>query len=506
MSMKTLTAVLACAAAAFVPLTSSAQIGTRFPSEKKIIPDPVTGIPLHFLTTASVGDSKIYPTHHQWTADGKWVIFRSSRVPGEALAVNEETGDIVQITERGYTGMLCSSHKSNKLYLMRSVHAQVLPRRDQNAEAGRPLPTPGTPSDATKPAATTTGKDGEKGAEGAQKEARREWRRPRGPFQVVEVDLERVFADSAAGKMKPAAEYERICGTVPEEYITDGNMDLDATEEFVYFRVTGEAVNKKLPEGQKPAEKFGPRNMGAGPTGLASMNLTTGEVKHIVTVPFQIGHVQTNPWYPGEIVFCWETGGKAPTRMWTVMADGTGLRPVYPEQDFEWVTHEAVIGKDEVAFAIIALRKPMIPGQPEPENVKQAGPGWGPAGSSDHPTGLAIANLRTREMRIVSQLPPGDPGRSFWHVHGSPDGRWAVGDDFQYRTWIVDRTTGETRLLADNGHKTTAADHQHPTFSPDGKKLNIQSAMLSENGRSMNIVVIHVPDAWLKRTYPVKFE
>jgi len=40
-----------------------------------------------------------------------------------------------------------------------------------------------------------------------------------------------------------------------------------------------------------------------------------------------VGHVQTNPWMPGEIVFCWETGGKAPQRTWTVMADGTGLRP-----------------------------------------------------------------------------------------------------------------------------------------------------------------------------------
>ena len=89
----------------------------------------------------------------------------------------------------------------------------------------------------------------------------------------------------------------------------------------------------ELPPGTKIAEHYGPRGMGAGPTGLASMNLATGEVKFIVAVPFQIGHVQTNPWVPGEIIFCWETGGKSPQRTWTVMADGTGLRPLYPEAD-----------------------------------------------------------------------------------------------------------------------------------------------------------------------------
>ena len=91
------------------------------------------------------------------------------------------------------------------------------------------------------------------------------------------------------------------------------------------------------------------------------MNLKTGEVKFVVGVGFQIGHVQTNPWVPGEIVFCWETGGKAPQRTWTVMADGKGLRPLYPEASYDWITHEAIITKDEVAIAILAHRRPGVP-------------------------------------------------------------------------------------------------------------------------------------------------
>lgn len=490
----------------FTILSSSlvhAQIGTRFPSERKVVPDPVTGVPLTFLTSKPVGDSKIYPTHLQWTADGRWVLFRSNRVPGELMAVNEESGVIVQVTEKGFMGMACSSFKANRLYIMRDLSAPPPPR--EVIPETPPAVAAQSPSDTARAAATdgaaTSGANGTATSSAAPRAPRP---RPKGPFQIIAIDLDRVFADSEAGTMKPASSYERVCGTVPEGIFADGNMGLDANEDYMYFRVSGDAVAALLPADQKPAEKFGPRGMGAGPNGLASMNLKTGEYKHIVTVPFQIGHVQTNPWVPGEIVFCWETGGKSPTRMWTVMADGTGLRPVYPEAEYEWITHEAVITKDEVAFAIIALRRPRVPGAPEPTNVPQAGNGWGPAGSGDHPTGLAITNLRTREVRIVGQVPRGDPGRSFWHVHGSPDGRWAVADDFQYRTWIIDRHTGELALLTDNGHKTTARDHQHPTFSPDSKKIEIQSAMLSENGSSLNICIVPVPESWLARKYDSK--
>ena len=249
---------------------------------------------------------------------------------------------------------------------------------------------------------------------------------------------------------------------------------------------------QRLPAGVKPATAFGPRGMGAGPSGLASMDLKTGDVKTIVAVPFQIGHVQTNPWVPGEIVFCWETGGKAPQRTWTVMADGTGLRPLYPEAPYEWVTHEAVITRDEVAIAIMGHRKPGT-GVTEPDP-------WGPSGTREHPTGLGIVNLRTREMRIIGQTASGS---GLWHVNGSADGRWAVGDDFSRSIYLIDRHTGEMMMLS-TGHKPTAADHPHPTFNSSGTEIEIESAMLSADDRSMNICIIPVPGTWLRRTYSNK--
>ena len=83
-------------------------------------------------------------------------------------------------------------------------------------------------------------------------------------------------------------------------------------------------------------------------------------------------------------------------------------------------------------------------------------------------------------------------------MHGSSDGRWAVGDDFSRSVYLIDRKTREMVMLT-TGHKTTAADHPHPTFNADGTRIQIQSAMLSEDGRSMNICIVPVPEAWLKR-------
>jgi oligogalacturonide lyase len=124
--------------------------------------------------------------------------------------------------------------------------------------------------------------------------------------------------------------------------------------------------------------------------------------------------------------------------------------------------------------------------------------GWGVSGTREKPSGLAIVNLRTREMNIAGQTPSGS---GLWHVHGSSDGRWAVGDDFSRSVYLIDRRTREMTMLT-TGHKTTAADHTHPTFSADGTRIEIQSAMLSADGRTMNICIVPVPEAWLKRPAP----
>lgn len=441
------TAIIGCICLT-VNLPVQAQIGRRFPSERKIVKDPVTGINLTFLTSTPAGDSKIYQTHNQWTSNGEWLIFRSDRIKGEAMAVNEKSGEIVQVTEGGYTGMLNIARNSMKLYFMRKNLDDALK----------------TSSD------------------------------------IVEVDLEKLFVDSKTGSLEPSSSYQRICGTTPPEWEAGGDMALDGGEEWVWFRVGKKEAQKHLPEGTKIEESFGPRRMGAGPAGIAGMNIRTGETKYVVSVPFQVGHIQCNPWNPGQIVFCWETGGKAPQRTWIVNSDGTGLRPLYPESEYEWVTHEAVISPDEVAIAIMGHRKiPNTSGNDvKGTDVKGANPGqeaaWGPSGTREKPTGLGIVNINSREMTIAGQI---STGSGFWHVCGSADKRFVAGDDFDRNIHLINRQTHEMILLS-TGHKTSAADHPHPTFSPDGTRIQIQSAMLFDNNKSMNICIIPVPEKWLK--------
>jgi oligogalacturonide lyase len=366
------------------------------------------------------------------------------------MAVNEKTGDLVQVTEGGFTGMLNIARNSMKLFFMRNNQSL-----------------------------------------------------PKGSLEIVEVDLAKLFTDSKSGKMKAASVYQRICGITPAELGAGGDMALDGNEDWVYFRLGKEAAAKHIAAGTKIESTFGPRNMGAGPAGIGAMNVATGQIKHVISVPFQVGHIQTNPWVGGEIIFCWETGGKSPQRTWIVNADGTGLRPLYPEATYEWVTHEAVISKDEVAMAIMGHRK--IPGT-EVTAVSGTAPGganpgqesdWGPSATREKPTGLAIVNIRNREVQIAGQT---KSGSGLWHVSGSSDGKYAVGDDFARDLYLIDRHSNEMIKLT-GGHKATAADHIHPTFSPDGTKIQIQSAMLSEDNRSLDICIVPVPEAWLKRNY-----
>jgi len=425
-------------------LALKAQMGTRFPSERKVINDPKTGVELVFLTSKSgTGDSKIYQTHNQWTADGKWVIFRSDRVKGEAMAVNEETGVIVQVTEGGYTGMLCVARKSMNLYHMREA----------------------------------TDKKGK-----------------RTGMEVIEVNLERLFADSEAGKLKSKKNYERICGVIPIEMCSEGDMALDGSETFAYFRLDKEYA-RSMPIAEPIAPNFGPRNMGAGPGGIGKIDLTTGKSEPVVAVHFKVGHIQGNPWHPGEVIFCWETGGKAPQRTWMVNADGTHLRPIYRETEHDWVTHEAVISEDELVIAIIGHRPINLKGgQADGLESFAFSDEWGPSGTKEYPTGIAVVNMRTRELTLEGQV----DGDNFWHVAGSQDGNWLAGDDFARELWLVDRHTKEHILLS-AGHKTTALDHVHPTFKPDGTEIEIQSAMLSDDGRSMNICIVRLPKHLLER-------
>jgi len=178
------------------------------------------------------------------------------------MAVHEKSGDIVQVTEGGYLGMLNVSRKSMKLYFMR------------------------------RPAKETA----------------------RGSLEIVEVDLAKVFADSKADSMQPADVYQRVCGVTPPEWEAGGIWPWMARRVgLVSSRQNGSA---KAPTGRNENRGIFRSAKNGGRPGGCCRNECQNRGKQIRGFcPFQVGHIQSNPWVPGQIVFCWETGVKRPANL-----------------------------------------------------------------------------------------------------------------------------------------------------------------------------------------------
>lgn len=428
---------------AFFNTAHASHVGRVLPSEKKHYTDPVTHLTVDVLTSDPASDSKPYQTHTTWTSDGQWIIFRSDRGDGpQAYLVSESTGAIVQLTDGPGTGVgsLNLSRKAMKLYFMRG----------------------------TSPA----------------------------PRQLVELDLARLLPDALAHRVASApSTYERIVCTLPTDLRDSGGFALDADESCAYWGVAFgppperpapthtnrtadgrsqvDAANTNAAE-QREAARARFAAAGRGPGGIRRIDLRTGAITKVIDTDFRMGHVQTNPWVPGEIVYCHETTGDAPQRMWTVRGDGTGNRPLYVETPDEWVTHETFSAPDEVMFLIIG-HLPYL---------------------REHPTGVAVINPRNDRMKILGQmednLGPNQPG-GFWHCNGSPDGRWAVADNFAGNITLIDRRNGRQILLTTD-HKMRP-DHTHPIFSPDSKRVLIQSGHLTD-GKSLDLMSVTIPTDW----------
>ncbi len=434
---------LLCLASA-VSFAHASDVGRRFPSEKRTYTDKVTGLTVNVLTTDPANDAKPYQTHTTWTADGEWIVFRSNRDDSgsQAFVVHEKTGDIVQLTDGPGTGTgsLNLARKSMKLYFIRGTDAA--------------------------------------------------------PRQLIELDLGQLLPAALAGTVNAdPAVYERVVCTLPTDLRDSGGFALDADETCAYWGVAfgprperpapthanrtadGRSVvdsRNTDPSEQRAAARARFAAAGKGPGGIRRIDLKTGAITTVIDVDLRMGHVQTNPDVPGEIIYCHETTGDAPQRMWTVRGDGTGNRPLYVETEDEWVTHETVSGRDEVMFNIMG-HLPYL---------------------RERPTGVAVINLRTNSMKLLGQMEE-DMGNGaqggFWHCNGSPDQRWAVADNFSGTITLIDRRDGRQRVLTTD-HKMKP-DHTHPIFSPDSKRVLIQSGHLSD-GKSLDLMTVEIPADW----------
>ena len=444
---------------------SASNAGKRYPSEKKMITDRVTGRTLTVLTSSSFSDAKPYQTHDTWTADGEWIIFRSARSGNgsQIFVVNEVTGDIIQLTDDPLvnTGSINLSRKEMKLFFIRG----------------------GDPPRGATPEITA---------------------RPR---EIVELNIGRLINDSMGDSVKDATTYERVVITLPDDLRGSG-LALDAAEDRLYLGISYPRVETKTNPKEKPDTASKGKQLstekvtvptdnrssvdskntdptesreaararfeaaGRGSSGIRSIDVRTGEMKKVIDLDLRLGHLQANPWTPGEIIYCHETTGDAVQRIWAVNADGTNNRRIYEETADEWITHETVSGPDELMFLIMG-HLPYL---------------------REKPTGIAVINLRNKQMKLLGQIEE-DMGKGqqggFWHCNGSPDGRWAAGDTFKGSIYIINRETGERTMLT-TGHKMRP-DHAHPIFSRDSKRVLIQSGMLT-NGKALNLMTVSIPE------------
>lgn len=380
-------------------MSEHGKFGERFAADNLTLTDPVTGVEIRALTTSRRIDSKIYQDHPNWTADGKYIVFRSKRYSSpldppdgngwQYFALSMQDNQIVQVSSGPPFGDLLLGHKKNLAFHFRAN-------------------------------------------------------------QLIALDLGALLADSEKGIVKDSARYESVIATIPDGLRPRG-MCLDAADNSLYFS-TADRENHSV---------------------IYQLNFETGDTRMLVEVPFRTGHFQANPWISGEIMYCWETGGDAPQRIWILRVGKDGSvtnRPGYPEGKHQWVTHEFFVGPDHLLFNLMGHL----------DRLKK------------EPTGIVLYNIRTGKSRLLGQA---KESGGYWHAAGTKDLKWVVGDTFNGNIYRINTATGEATLLT-TGHRGnakgpfTSEAHAHQSISPDGKWVLFNSSLLSES----DIMMVRLQD------------
>ena len=198
---------------------------------------------------------------------------------------------------------------------------------------------------------------------------------------------------------------------------------------------------------------------------IQKLDLATGEFSTVLDLDFQVGHFQAHPTQTGILSYCQETGGDTPQRMWITNSDGSGNRPFYTETYGEWVTHEVWWTDDRMLFAI----------WPKDERMKLK------------PYGIASVSLADFHHHVHDQFP-------YWHVCGTPDGKYAIGDTFEGELYLVDIGSGKRRLLTQGHRPDGAKSHQHQSLRPNGKQVLFVSSKFG----NWDLMTVDIPGGGLE--------
>lgn len=372
----------------FIAGTCAEGLGYRNQSERTTFIDEVTKATVTRLTSSPSKDDKIYQTHPNWIADGSHLVFHSDRTGRDELfAMEETTGEIVQLTDRD-SGPFVVARRENAIYLVRGG-------------------------------------------------------------KIFLLQLSALLADSRSRTIKDASQYRSKIAELPKDCRLSGTFTEDANGTKLYFGL----VHSN------------------GAYSIQQLDLKTANFTKVIDVDFKVGHCQAHPTKTGVISYCQETGGDANQRMWITNSDGANNRPFYSESYDEWVTHETWWTPHQMLFVI----------WPKNEQMKLK------------PYGLASVSLNDFSHKILDQYP-------YWHVCGTPDGKYAVGDTFDGKLFLVDMSSGK-RVLLTQGHRPDGAkSHQHQSISPEGKRVLFVSSKFG----NWDLMTVDIPVASIEDHHKIE--
>lgn len=274
--------------------------------------------------------------------------------------------------------------------------------------------------------------------------------------QLIELNLAQLLSDSEAGKVQDSASYERVVATIPAG-LSPGGTCLDFNDNRIYFSTRA----------------------GEDTSAIYSVDLNHNKTTKLTEVAFRTGHFQANPFKSGEMMYCWETGGDAPQRIWILDVDSNGKvtnRPGYPEKADEWVTHEVFVNADNILFNVMGHLDRL----------------------QKKPNGIVLYNIRTNKARFLANAK--ELG-GYWHAAGTPDLKWAVVDTFDGSIYRYDLQNG-TAMLLSKGHRPgtqspfSSQAHAHQSISPDGKWVLINSSLLTDS--DLMLIPLHPEKAYAR--------
>ena len=202
-----------------------AQFGNCTASEMRTYVDSATGNTITMLTDTMKNDRFLYQTDPMWTADGKYLLFRSSSrgndkevestlpngekrkwTPTQIYFIEMATGKIIQATEGPNLGSAFLANKTNRMFVSR--------KEKEN-------------------------------------------------WNMYVMDLNKFFADVKQGKVGKPSAYETFIGTFPTEMGRPGGYAVDCNDDYAYITVEREGTEEEkermmknafLPESNQPVK------------------------------------------------------------------------------------------------------------------------------------------------------------------------------------------------------------------------------------------------------------